>query len=103
MEQTCCKFGPSGSEFSEHLGGLGASLILSEISGTRFSLLEHKPSRIGRYGTAVLSIGAARFTMGVPSSAGYLGVLFICAVMLSAGFGRLGLGLLATALATLVF
>jgi hypothetical protein len=58
LEQTCCKFGPSGSEFSRFWTFAGQSNLIGN-EGTRFSLLQYKSSRIGGDGIAVLSIGAA--------------------------------------------
>jgi signal transduction histidine kinase len=78
----------------------------SELSVSRFDHLSwFKSSRISRYGVAVLSatvvliISRPLFVyLGTPP-----GTLFLCAVMLSAWFGGLGPGLLATTYSALVF
>jgi PAS domain S-box-containing protein len=68
-------------------------------------LLWRKPPLIWRYGIAVLAVTIALIISRLP----FLHLqtapvsLFLCAVMVSAWFGGLGPGLLATALATLAF
>jgi C4-dicarboxylate-specific signal transduction histidine kinase len=68
-------------------------------------LLWPKPPEIWSYGIAVLSVGAALIISQWPAlhlEAAPVS-LFLCAVMLSAWFGGVGPGLLATALSVLAF
>jgi K+-sensing histidine kinase KdpD len=68
-------------------------------------LLWPKPPAIWSYGIAVLSVGAALIISQWPAfhlEAAPVS-LFLCAVMLSAWFGGVGPGLLATALSVLAF
>jgi C4-dicarboxylate-specific signal transduction histidine kinase len=72
---------------------------------SRFNqLLWSKPSRIWRYGVAVLLIASTLIiSRWMIPHLGFPGTLFLCAVMLSAWFGGLGPGLLAATLSTLAF
>ena len=72
---------------------------------SRFNrLLWSRPSRIWRYGVAVLLIAVALIiSRWMIPHLGFPGTLFLCAVMLSAWFGGLGPGLLAATLSTLAF
>jgi len=72
---------------------------------SRFNrLLGSKPSRIWRYGVAVLSvISAMIISQWLTPHIGFPGTLFLCVVMLSAWYGGVGPGLLATTLSALAF
>jgi C4-dicarboxylate-specific signal transduction histidine kinase len=72
---------------------------------SRFNqLLWSKPSRIWRYGVAVLLIASTLIiSRWMAPHLGFPGTLFLCAVMLSAWFGGVGPGLLAATLSTLAF
>ena len=72
---------------------------------SRFSrLMSSKPSRIWSYGIAVLLIASAMIiSRWLTPHIGFPGTLFLCAVMLSAWFGGVGPGLLATTLSALAF
>jgi C4-dicarboxylate-specific signal transduction histidine kinase len=67
-------------------------------------LLGSKPSRIWTYGVAVLLLSSAMIiSLWLTPHIGFPGTLFLCVVMLSAWFGGVGPGLLATALSALAF
>jgi PAS domain S-box-containing protein len=67
-------------------------------------ILSFRPSRTWSYGFAVVSIASAViFSRWLTPRIGFPGTLFLCAVMLSAWFGGLGPGLLATTLSVLAF
>ena len=72
---------------------------------SRFSrLMSSKPSRIWSYGVAVLSVASAMIiSLWSSPHIGFPGTLFLCVVMLSAWFGGVGPGLVATMLSTLAF
>lgn len=73
---------------------------------SRFNpLLWPKPPLIWRYGIAILSVIVAVIIASLPALHLQMAPvsLFLCAVMLSAWFGELGPGLLATALSALAF
>ena len=72
---------------------------------SRFSrLMSSKPSRIWSYGIAVLLItSAVVISRWLTPHIGFPGTLFLCVVMLSAWFGGVGPGLLATTLSALAF
>lgn len=71
----------------------------------RFSrLMSSKPSRIWSYGVAVLLLTSAMIiSLGLTPYIGFPGTLFLCVVMLSAWFGGVGPGVLATTLSALAF
>jgi C4-dicarboxylate-specific signal transduction histidine kinase len=67
-------------------------------------ILSFKPSRIWSYGFAVFSVTSALIiTRWVTPHVGFSGTLFLAVVMLSAWFGGVGPGLLATVLSSLAF
>ncbi len=72
---------------------------------SRFShLMSYKPSRNWGYGLAVLLVTSTMIiSHWLTPHIGFPGTLFLCAVMLSAWFGGVGPGLVATALSTLAF
>ena len=72
---------------------------------SRFNpLFGSKPSRIWSYGIAVLSVTAAIIiSLWLTPRIGFPGTLFLCVVMLSAWFGGVGPGLLATTLSAVAF
>ena len=80
--------------------------VASELSVSRFNrLLWSKPSRIRSYGVVLLSTASALIIsrwmfLHLGASPG---TLFLCAVMLSAWFGGVGPGLLASALSAFAF
>src|SRR5258708_33780287 len=66
--------------------------------------MSYKPSRIWRYGVAVLLVTSTMLiSQWLTPHIGFPGTLFLCAVMLSAWFGGVGPGLLAAALSSLAF
>jgi PAS domain S-box-containing protein len=68
------------------------------------SLMSHKPSRIWGYGVAVLLVTSTMIiSHWLTPHLGFPGTLFLCAVILSAWFGGVGPGLVATALSALAF
>jgi len=67
-------------------------------------LMSYKPSRIWSYGVAVLLLASIMLiSKWLTPHIGFPGTLFLCAVMLSAWFGGVGPGLLATAFSSLAF
>ena len=72
---------------------------------SRFNrILEFKPSRIWSYGIAVLLLTSAFIiSLWLAPHMGFPGSLFLCVVILSAWFGGVGPGLLATTLSALEF
>jgi PAS domain S-box-containing protein len=72
---------------------------------SRFNrLMSYKPSRIWGYGIAVLLVTSTMIiSHWLTPHIGFPGTLFLCAVMLSAWFGGVGPGLVATALSILAF
>jgi len=68
------------------------------------SLMSYKPSRIWGYGVAVLLVTSTMIiSHWLTPHIGFPGTLFLCAVILSAWFGGVGPGLVATALSALAF
>src|ERR1700686_3967126 len=66
--------------------------------------MSSKPSRIWSYGVAVLLVTSTMIiSQWLTPHIGFPGTLFLCAVMLSAWFGGVGPGLLATTLSALAF
>jgi len=67
-------------------------------------LVWSKPSWIWSYGVALLSVASALIiSQWLTPYIGFPGTLFLCVVMLSAWYGGVGPGLLATAVSTLAF
>ena len=63
-----------------------------------------KPSWIWRYGVAVLSVTSAMMlSLWLTPHIGFLGTLFLCAVMFSSWYGGVGPGLVGTTLSVLAF
>jgi C4-dicarboxylate-specific signal transduction histidine kinase len=82
-----------------------AAYLASELRVSRLNrLLSFKPSRTWSYGFAVLSVAVAVIISrwAVPHI-GFPGTLFLCVVVLSAWYGGVGPGLLATVLSSLSF
>jgi PAS domain S-box-containing protein len=68
------------------------------------SIMSYKTSRIWGYGVAVLLVTSTMFiSHWLTPHTGFPGTLFLCAVILSAWFGGVGPGLVATALSVLAF
>jgi C4-dicarboxylate-specific signal transduction histidine kinase len=83
----------------------GRAPISPELKVSRLNrILSFRPSRTWSYGFAVLSIAMALLiSRWAAPHIGFPGTLFLCVIVLSAWYGGVGPGLLATVLSSLAF